>query len=142
MLQFTHPTRRFLLSLAGLPLLLSCSSAPSLPVVPSVLAPSVIRISAPVDGAIQVWGTAGAVSEPTVTTVTLTVYRPGAYQVLHLNHVGLPIVSSYAVVRPDGSFGPVAVGGSDNPVRAGDEVDVTPQAGLREAGLAETLLVP
>lgn len=101
-----------------------------------------VELGVPMEGTLLVKGTPGAVSGPDVTTVTLTVYRESPSRLQHLGHGTLPVVSSFARIAPDGSFGPVELGDAATAVRSGDELTLVPQAGTRQAGAAQSLRVP
>lgn len=107
---------------------------------PTELAPVLLArvvLGAPEGGLVRVEGLPGAVVISEATTLTVTMVREGAqpvaYRLQHLNG-GLAIASTFAEVRPDGSFGPVLVGSSERPVQKGDELNLTPQAGVRQVG--------
>lgn len=118
-------------------ILLGSLAACSGPVEAPSIVPSQVRVGAPEGGVVRVEGLPGAVAIAEATTVTLTMVReaptPVAYALQHLNG-GLPVASTYAEVRPDGSFGPVPVGSAERPVQSRDELNLTPQAGVRQVG--------
>lgn len=123
---------RALLSLLLAGWALSACEAP-----PTVyLLPERVAVSAPRDGVVSVSGGPGAVVGE-VTTLTLTIVREAVpAPAFRLQHLGgqLPIASTFAAVKPDGSFDPVSLGEAERPVQAGDELNLTPQNGVRQVG--------
>jgi hypothetical protein len=119
--------------------LAGCPGAPNATPV-AVVDMGKVQVSRLDQDVIQVSGAPGTISGATVTTVTVTVGRlpspspgPAAFGLLHLGD-HLPIDSSYAVVASDGSFAAVKLGKPERGVLSGDELGVTPQNGLAQAG--------
>lgn len=96
-----------------------------------------VTLSPVSDGRVVIVGRAGAIVGAGVTTLTLTVVRPPAPAALRVRHVGedlLPVISTWVPVAPDGSFPATTIGTADRPLRPGDELMITPQAGLAQTG--------
>ena len=95
-------------------------------------------------GVVRVRGLPGAVMAPNATTVTITTYReaPAPRTLLHLGSAETPIHSTFARVDAERGFNEVWVGSPDRPVQAGDEINVTPYAGLLQAGPTTYVYVP
>lgn len=142
-----NKSHRWLGAVVGLALAGCPAEAPSAP--PPLLGATVdlgrLMTSAPSQGKIRVSGAAGTVVGSDITTVTLTVLREGGIPAaMRLQHLGggLPVASTFATIKADGSFAEVEVGDPERPVQSGDELNITPQAGIGQAGPTVSRVVP
>lgn len=133
--------------LALVAVLAGCPGAPNATPV-AVVDMGKVQVSRVDKDTVQVSGAPGTISGAAVTTVTVTVGRlpspspgPATFGLLHLGD-HLPIDSSYAVVAADGSFTAVTLGKPDRGVLSGDELSVTPQNGLAQAGYTTYMNLP
>lgn len=142
-----QPFQYRFLCLIALTLLLGCSGGVDTP--PVRVDFSRVSIAAPSNGQITIAGAAGAVTGQ-ATTLTLTVIDhnaspipspPTGYRVQHLTGL-VPVDSGYASLNVDGGFAAVTLGSADRPVRSGDEVNVTPEQGIAQAGYTVATTVP
>ena len=101
---------------------------------------------------ITVTGLPGAVFGGKATTLTLTVNKPqvgspsplpspGLYRLQHLgSHI--PVTSTFVSINDNGGFTTLAMGDNDHVIEPNDELDITPQNGLVQAGYLLFVNIP